>query len=70
MPEMVPENISDIPGEDYMEPETSNDGFIDPASLGIDGIIPIDIDNISLDPDIDALLDNSSFWCIGLSFQA
>uniref|UniRef100_A0A6N2K7T3 HSF-type DNA-binding domain-containing protein n=1 Tax=Salix viminalis TaxID=40686 RepID=A0A6N2K7T3_SALVM len=62
MPEMVPENISDIPGEDYMEPETSNDGFIDPASLGIDGIIPIDIDNISPFPDIDALLDNSSFW--------
>jgi heat shock transcription factor len=62
MPEMVPENVADIPCEDYMEPETCNDGFIDPASLGFNGIIPIDIDNISPDPDIDALLDNSSFW--------
>ncbi|CAK7356089.1 unnamed protein product [Dovyalis caffra] len=62
MPEMVPESIADIPGEDYMEPETSNDGFIDLASLGINGTIPIDIDNISPDPDIDALFDNSSFW--------
>lgn len=62
MPEMVPENVADIPCEDYMEPETCNDGFIDPASLGINGTIPIDIDNISPDPDIDALLDNSSFW--------
>ncbi|KAG5228682.1 hypothetical protein OIU76_018112 [Salix suchowensis] len=61
-PEMVPEIIANIPGEDYMEPETSCDGFIDPASLGIDGTIPIDIDNISPDPDIDALFDNSSFW--------
>ncbi|KAF9689636.1 hypothetical protein SADUNF_Sadunf01G0112900 [Salix dunnii] len=58
-PEMVPEIIANIPGEDYMEPETSCDGFIDPASLGT---IPIDIDNISPDPDIDALFDNSSFW--------
>ncbi|XP_011028139.1 PREDICTED: heat shock factor protein HSF8-like [Populus euphratica] len=62
MPEMVPENVADIPCEDYMEPETCNDGFIDPASLGINGTIPIDIDNMSPDPDIDALLDNSSFW--------
>jgi heat shock transcription factor len=61
MLEMVPENVADIPCEDYMEPETCNDGFIDLASLGINGI-PIDIDNISPDPDIDALLDNSSFW--------
>ncbi|KAG6791999.1 hypothetical protein POTOM_001136 [Populus tomentosa] len=61
-PEMVPEIIADIPGEDYMEPETSCDVFLDPASLGINDTIPIDIDNISPDPDIDALLDNSSFW--------
>ncbi|KAI9401566.1 hypothetical protein POPTR_001G138900v4 [Populus trichocarpa] len=61
-PEMVPEIIADIPGEDYMEPETSSDVFLDPASLGINDTIPIDIDNISPDPDIDALLDNSSFW--------
>ncbi|RVX14310.1 Heat shock factor protein HSF8 [Vitis vinifera] len=44
-------------------PARWNVEFMDPISLGIDGAMPIDIDNISADPDIDALLDASSnFW--------
>ncbi|KAF2290251.1 hypothetical protein GH714_005350 [Hevea brasiliensis] len=54
MPEMVPEGIVDIPGEVYMEPEAVNDGFMD--------LTPIGIENVSPDPDIDILLENSSFW--------
>lgn len=62
IPDMAPESIVDIRGEDYMERETGNEGFIDPTSLGVNGTMPIEIDSISPDPDIDALLDNSSFW--------
>ena len=48
--DMAPENIVDMP-------ESVNVEFIDPIAM------PIDIDNISGDPDIDALLDASSnFW--------
>ncbi|KAF2290247.1 hypothetical protein GH714_005243 [Hevea brasiliensis] len=54
IPEMVPEGIVDIPGEVYMEPEAVNDGFMD--------LTPIGIGNVSPDPDIDILLENSSFW--------
>lgn len=54
IPEIVPESIVDIPGEGYMVPETGNDGFMDLTSIGIG--------NVSPDPDIDILLENSSFW--------
>ncbi|KDP30379.1 hypothetical protein JCGZ_17108 [Jatropha curcas] len=54
IPEMVPESVVDIPSNSYMESETVGDGFMDLSSLGID--------NISPDPDIDILLENSSFW--------
>ena len=59
IPEIVPEGLTDISQENFME--TDNE-FLDPASLGMNGSIPIEIDNISPDPDIDALLDNSTFW--------
>ncbi|KAL5551024.1 hypothetical protein UlMin_001200 [Ulmus minor] len=59
IPEIIPEGLTDISQENFME--TDNE-FLDPASLGMNGSIPIEIDNISPDPDIDALLDNSTFW--------
>uniref|UniRef100_A0A2P2N0I1 Heat stress transcription factor A-1d isoform X1 n=1 Tax=Rhizophora mucronata TaxID=61149 RepID=A0A2P2N0I1_RHIMU len=61
-PDMIPENITDIPSEDFMEPVTDNDGFMDPTSFGMNGTIPLEIDSISSDPDIDALLEDSNFW--------
>ncbi|PPD81092.1 hypothetical protein GOBAR_DD21987 [Gossypium barbadense] len=57
IPEMVPESDVDIPTEDCMESETGNGGFIDPICL-----VPLELDDIAPDPDIDALLDSSSFW--------
>ncbi|XP_021300342.1 heat stress transcription factor A-1d-like [Herrania umbratica] len=62
IPDMVPESIVDIPTENYMGSETGNGGFIDPAALVVDGSVPIELDDIGPDPDIDALLDNSTFW--------
>ncbi|KAH1080245.1 hypothetical protein J1N35_020006 [Gossypium stocksii] len=57
IPEMVPESVVDIPTEDCMESETGNGGFIDPIYL-----VPLELDDIAPDPDIDALLDSSNFW--------
>ncbi|KAK7859046.1 heat shock factor protein hsf8 [Quercus suber] len=62
IPEMMPGSIVDIPEQTYVGLETGKSGFLDPTSLEVNGPIPIDIDNISPDPDIDALLDNSDFW--------
>lgn len=60
--EMVSENILDVPEVDYRVPEAGNGAFISPNFLDANGTIPIDIDNMSPDADIDALLDNSNFW--------
>ncbi|XVF52013.1 hypothetical protein PTKIN_Ptkin04bG0231300 [Pterospermum kingtungense] len=54
IPEMAPESIVDFPTENYVGSETGNGGFTDP--------VPIELDDISPDPDIDALLDSSTFW--------
>ncbi|KAJ7943855.1 Heat shock transcription factor [Quillaja saponaria] len=63
IPNMMPESVVDYPEESYMGPETDNDGYIDPTSLGVDDLVPFYLDNMSPDPDIDALLDSSStFW--------
>ncbi|XVF11078.1 hypothetical protein REPUB_Repub07fG0238500 [Reevesia pubescens] len=62
IPEMVPESIVDIPTEDYVGSETGNGGFIDPTTLVVNGPVHIELDDIAPDPDIDALLDNSTFW--------
>ncbi|TXG54272.1 hypothetical protein EZV62_019528 [Acer yangbiense] len=51
IPEIVPESIVDIPGENYMS-RMGNGEYT----------MPIGIDDISPDPDIDALLENSGFW--------
>ncbi|KAK0590212.1 hypothetical protein LWI29_024029 [Acer saccharum] len=51
IPEIVPESIVDIAGENYM------------SGMGNgEYTMPIGIDDISPDPDIDALLENSGFW--------
>ncbi|KAL0550511.1 hypothetical protein IC582_015033 [Cucumis melo] len=60
--EMVSENILDVPEVDYRVPEAGDGAFISPNFLDANGTIPIDIDNMSPDADIDALLDNSNFW--------
>ncbi|EEF34721.1 Heat shock factor protein HSF8, putative [Ricinus communis] len=49
IPDMAPESIVD---EDYMQPESVDDEFMDLTSLGIG----------NPDTDIDILLENSSFW--------
>lgn len=61
MPEIVPENIVDIPGDNYMS-RVGNGDFMDSTSLVMNGSMPIEIDDISPNPDIDALLENPSFW--------
>ncbi|XP_028754642.1 heat shock factor protein HSF8-like [Neltuma alba] len=62
IPEMATGSILDIPEENYMGPETGDEGFMDPNLLGVNGSMPIDIGSISPDTDIDDLLRNSSFW--------
>ncbi|KAA8522025.1 hypothetical protein F0562_012661 [Nyssa sinensis] len=57
--EMGPESIVDI-SRGYMGPEMENGGFVDPTSLGVNEEMPLDIDNFSLDPEMewdDSLLD-------------
>ncbi|KAL5794541.1 hypothetical protein ACOSP7_003135 [Xanthoceras sorbifolium] len=61
IPEIVPESIVDIPGENYMS-RMGNGEYMDPSSLVVNGSMPIELDDISPNPDIDALLENSSFW--------
>ncbi|XP_040989635.1 heat shock factor protein HSF8-like isoform X1 [Juglans microcarpa x Juglans regia] len=61
IPEMMPESIVDIPKENYMGPETGNGGFLDP-SLEVNGPLPIEIDDISPDSDIDLFLSDPNFW--------
>ncbi|XP_022923481.1 heat shock factor protein HSF8-like [Cucurbita moschata] len=60
--EMVSENIIDVPEVDYRVPEAGNAAFISPSLLDVDGTIPLEIDSMSPDADIDALLANSNFW--------
>ncbi|CAI0471061.1 unnamed protein product [Linum tenue] len=63
IPEMVPQSTTDLPVDDYMEPDTGNDCFI-PSSLDMNGAMQtFDLGNIHLDPDdsLDALLA-PGFW--------
>ncbi|XP_027360056.1 heat stress transcription factor A-1d [Abrus precatorius] len=59
--EMMTGNILDIPEENYMAPET-DEGYMDPNSLGVGGSFPIDFEGISPDADIDDFLNNPSIW--------
>lgn len=58
LPEMVPGGIPSIPDYNFMLTDAS-DEFID-QTLGVNG--PIDLSSISNDPDIEALLESSTFW--------
>ena len=60
-PDIVPEEVANIPGSNYILSDFSDAFDLDIASLGL-GSVPIDIDSISPDPDIDALLESSSFF--------
>ncbi|XP_044503710.1 heat shock factor protein HSF8-like [Mangifera indica] len=62
IPEIASESVIDIPGDSYMVPKMGNEDYMDPTSLVINGSMPIEIDGLSPDLDIDALLDASSFW--------
>ncbi|KAE8661885.1 Heat shock factor protein HSF8 [Hibiscus syriacus] len=62
IPEMVSESIVDIPAEKYARSETGNGGLDDPTTFVGNGLVPIELDDIVSDPDIDALLDGSTFW--------
>ncbi|KAJ4839132.1 hypothetical protein Tsubulata_042718 [Turnera subulata] len=59
IPDMPPESVGDIPGEDFMEQETGSDGFMDATPLGISG--PLELDGLVPDFELDALLDSPSF---------
>ncbi|KAL9327332.1 hypothetical protein ACSQ67_007977 [Phaseolus vulgaris] len=62
IPDIVAGNILDIPQENYMAPETGGDGYMDPASFGVNMSLPLDFNSISPEPDIDDLLNNPNFW--------
>lgn len=59
-PDMMQDRIPDIAGEDKAETDSGTSAFTDPDSLNAS--ISTDIADLSPDPDIDALLVNSSFW--------
>ncbi|KAM7256124.1 hypothetical protein ACFE04_011865 [Oxalis oulophora] len=57
IPDVAPENTMDFPEENLMGPETgTGGGYFDAASL-----LDIDLEDMSPDPDIDALLEKSNF---------
>lgn len=60
LPDIV-QNSVDTPEGNYMLNETADDDFMDLRAATFDGTFPIDIDKLSPDPDIDALLDETSW---------
>lgn len=66
MPELCPipnisENSVDIPRTNYMVGETGDADFMNLTSVELNGMMPIDIDKLSPDPDIESLLDDASW---------
>ncbi|KAK6934963.1 Heat shock factor (HSF)-type, DNA-binding [Dillenia turbinata] len=57
--EITPENTIDISGVNLISPQLGNGVYVDPASVGLNGTIPIDSDDYSYDAEIDpyALLE-------------
>ncbi|KAK7252501.1 hypothetical protein RIF29_36482 [Crotalaria pallida] len=55
-------NILDIPEENFLDPETGAEAFMDPTSLGASDSFSIDFEGIPPDADIDDLLGNPSIW--------
>ena len=64
IPEIMPESMDGIPAESFIGSRMENGGYVDPASLIVNGSVPIEIDDISTDADIDALLESSGLWDI------
>lgn len=64
IPEIMPESINGIPAESFIGSRMENGGYVDPTSLIVNGSVPIEIDDISTDADIDALLESSGLWDI------
>lgn len=60
MPDIV-QNPVDIPGGNFILSETGDNDFMDLASVAFDGTIPIDIDKLPPDADLEALLDDASW---------
>ncbi|KAI4372386.1 hypothetical protein MLD38_010623 [Melastoma candidum] len=58
-PDILPKSMAGIISDDYATTVPGGDVIMDPGS-GIDEALPLDIP--SDDPDINALLENSSFW--------
>ncbi|KAK6947395.1 Heat shock factor (HSF)-type, DNA-binding [Dillenia turbinata] len=52
--EIAPENTVDISGVNLITPDLGSGVYVDPASVGMNGTIPIDIDDFSYDAEIDA----------------
>ncbi|KAL9422752.1 hypothetical protein AB3S75_034935 [Citrus x aurantiifolia] len=64
IPEIMPESMDGIPAESFIGSRMENGGYVDPTSLIVNGSVPIEIDDISTDADIDALLESSGLWDI------
>ncbi|VVB12697.1 unnamed protein product [Arabis nemorensis] len=59
MPQMTRESISDIATENYMNTETNvSEAFISPNPFLDGGSVPIQLDGIAEDPEIDELMSN------------
>ncbi|KFK22685.1 hypothetical protein AALP_AAs42556U000700 [Arabis alpina] len=63
MPQMIRESINDIPTENYMDTTEKNvtEAFISTSPFLDGGSVPVQLDGISQDPDIDELMSNCDF---------
>lgn len=63
MPQMTRESINDIPTENYMDTENNvSEAFISPSPFLEGGSVPIQLDGIPEDPDIDELMSNCDLF--------
>ncbi|KAG7547135.1 Heat shock factor (HSF)-type DNA-binding [Arabidopsis suecica] len=62
MPQLTRESINDFPTENYMDTQTNvPDTFISPSPFLDGGSVPIQLDGIPEDPEIDELMSNFEF---------
>ncbi|KAF9624329.1 hypothetical protein IFM89_009612 [Coptis chinensis] len=66
---IVPENNVDISGDGAVCPETENDDYIDPMSVGVGDTMTIELDEFQSDPELSIIFDedklpgiNDVFW--------
>ncbi|KAL1200638.1 Heat stress transcription factor A-1a [Cardamine amara subsp. amara] len=63
MPEFTRESINDFPTENYMDTEKNDqEAFISPSPFLDGGSVPIQLDEIPEDPDIDELMSNCDLF--------